>query len=154
MEIIHLNVIPQRREEGIGQNLVRLSEDYAWIKDYNEIIVLTPIEAFEYFESLGYVYDSEVSSSNGDSLFKMKKSLTSRHTEHSNYITELTIKELYQLVISKCPDYESRFILLDDKDSPYSFANDFAKYIVELYQVHRDDAFRRAIRIVHTLHAF
>ena len=112
---------------------------------------MTPIEAFEYFESLGYVYDSEVTSSNGDSLFKMKKSLTSRYTEHSTYITELSIKELYQLVIAECPDYESRFILLDDKDSPYSFANDFAKYIVELYQVHRDDAFRRAIRIVHTL---
>lgn len=53
MEIVHLNVIPQPREEGIGQDLVRLSEDYAWIKDYNEIIVLTPFEAFEYFESLG-----------------------------------------------------------------------------------------------------
>ena len=151
MEIIHLNVIPQRREQGIGQDLVRLSEDYAWIKDYNEIMVLSPIEAFEFFESLGYVYDSEVTTSNGNSLFKMRKSLTSRYTEHSSYITELSIKELYQLIISECPDYESRFMLFDDKDSLYSFANDFAHYIVELYQVQRDDAFRRAIRIVHTL---
>lgn len=150
MKIIHLNVIPQRREEGVGKDLVRLSEDYAWIKNYNEIIVLTPFEAFEYFESIGYVYDSEVTSSNGDSLFKMRKSLTSRYTEHSSYITELSIKELYQLVISECPDYESRFLLFDDKNLLYSFANDFAHYIFELYQKQRDDAFRRAIRIVHT----
>ncbi|QOL19293.1 GNAT family N-acetyltransferase [Candidatus Bodocaedibacter vickermanii] len=151
MEIIHLNVIPQRREQGIGQDLVRLSEDYAWIKDYNQIMVLSPIEAFEFFESLGYVYDSEVTTSNGNSLFKMRKSLTSRYTEHSSYITELSIKELYQLIISECPDYESRFMLFDDKDSLYSFANDFAHYIVELYKAQREKEFICAIQIVDTL---
>jgi len=119
MEIIHLNVIPQWQQAGIGTVLLTVCEDYAWIKNYNEIIVLTPFDAFEYFESLDYVYDSEVTSSNGNSLFKMRKSLTSRYTEHSNYITELSIKELYQLILSKCPDYASRFILFKDKELDY-----------------------------------
>lgn len=151
MEIIHLNVIPQRREQGIGQDLVRLSEDYAWIKDYNEIMVLSPIEAFEFFESLGYVYDSKETSSNGNSLFKMRKSLASRYTEHSSYITELSIKELYQLIISECPDYESRFLLFKDKELDYIVAMDFADYMVELYKAQREKEFICAIRIVHTL---
>lgn len=81
----------------------------------------------------------------------MRKSLASRYTEHSSYITELSIKELYQLVISECPDYELRFMLFEDKALLYLFACDFAHYIFELYQTQRDDAFRRAIRIVHTL---
>jgi hypothetical protein len=146
-----LKVIPEQQREGIGTKLLTICEDYAWIKNYNEIIAMTPFEAFEYFESLGYVYDSELKLPNGDSLFKMRKSLTSRYTEHSNYITELSKKQLYQLVIAECPDYESRFMLFEDKYLLYSFANDFAHYIAELYQVQRDDAFRRAIRIVHTL---
>jgi N-acetylglutamate synthase-like GNAT family acetyltransferase len=151
MEIVHLKVIPERQEEGIGTELLTICEDYAWIKNYNEILALTPFEAFEYFESIGYVYDSELKLPNGDSLFKMRKSLTSRYTEHSNFLTELSKKELYQLMIAECPDYESRFLLFDDKGLLYSFANDFAHYIFELYRTQNDDAFRRAIRIVHTL---
>lgn len=136
------------QNEGIGSQILKYLEDYAWLYEAQYIYSVPNDVAFLFFDKNGYKFEGDFFDENNVSFIKVKKSLQERYA--TDYFTKTTLCAVYRSIIEECPAYREQFLFLE-KDLYYQIAANFADFIVEAYVQNKKEILKSFVRLIHNL---
>lgn len=137
--------------DGPDLDILQFLEDYAWFNNFKEVYISTTEDLGLYL--LGSTEYEEVDISfkgNHNCKIKLKKLIQDKYV--SNYFSKITLLEFYRYVLQEVPTYtEERLMQLDNKESEYEFASDFADFFVDAYLNDDQPKLKTCVHLVHDL---